>query len=156
MIWENLNRYYEKINKTALFLLNEIRQYAPDAKLLWYNLHEVKRNGKYETEFIPLPEVEADFSDGHIDFGVSFMNEIWAEITVSAEKALNMDLSGIASEREIEIYGSENYIVDFYSEGMDIESAKEKIKISGEKEIKIFFVPKEENNDIISYIMNMF
>ena len=29
--------------------------------MTWDNLHSVKQNGKYETEYIPFPEVEADF-----------------------------------------------------------------------------------------------
>ncbi|MBQ7875644.1 MAG: hypothetical protein IJ306_10920 [Oscillospiraceae bacterium] len=154
MNWENLNRYYEKIYKIAVDIWRDALRYIPDAKLSWYNLHNVKRNGKFEVEFMPFPEVELDFPEKHIDFGVSFMGEVWAEVTFDREYALeHIDFRNIAENREIEVYGAENYTEDFYCEGMDIDALKEKIKASKEEKIAVYFPPTEDGKDLIEYVI---
>jgi len=151
MNWGNLNSYYEKINKTAEKLLREVINFDPEAKLFWNNLRKVERNGEFETEYIPFPIVEANFNEKHFVLGVSFMNEIWAEITVSAKAATEMNFSEIAGEHEIEIYGAQKQTEFFYHKGMDLAAVNEKINLSGEEKITIYFVPQEKN--IIEYIM---
>lgn len=156
MTWENLNRYYEKINNIAADLWREVLGYVPGARLSWHNLHSVKRNGKLETEFIPLPEVELDYHEKHVDFGVSFMGEIWAEITLESEYAVEfIDFKHIAEEREIEVYGAKNYTEDFYHAGMDIDAVAGKIKASGEEKTAIYFSPTEDGKDLIKYVIKL-
>lgn len=132
-----LNSIYEPLDRTGRTVLKEVRELGYTAALNYYNLHEVKVDGAYQTEYFPLPEIEIRDQRLNADFGISLDMTGWLELTVSREKALDIDYEMLGRDWEIEVYGAENYLAD-YCRGRDgADEVKALIAASDEQQIHI-------------------
>jgi hypothetical protein len=135
-----------------------IKELGYDAKLCYCNLHEVKVDGEYVTEYFPLPEIEIDNMAICADLGISLDMTVWFEITITREAALSINYSELTKDTHLEVYGAENYLKDFYNDDMCSENVINAIEASNETQIHLCFYlsscDKETIKSFVTYLQN--
>lgn len=134
-----LNEIYEPFHRAGVEALRAIRALGYDAKMGYYNLHEVKVDGVYEKEFFPLPEITIFGIATSADCGIALDKTAWLELTIPREQALAIDYVTLANTTRLEVYGADAYLVDFYNAEMSIEPVRALIEASTEREIHLYF-----------------
>ncbi len=116
----------------------------------WFNGHYYKQNtGKWCKSYCPIPEVDIiDLCDVEIHFDKIV-------VTTKLKKETVMEYSfDILMQYRFEAYGTEDYLSDFYQSGQTIQSMKDKIAASDEKEVCFSFAfPLEtEGEQIFEFV----
>lgn len=131
--YNELNEIYEPLHEKAKNIYKEIIDNGYKASLGWYNMHSVKYKDKYITEFFPIPVITVEKI---CDIGLD-IDTIFVEATISREKALKIDYDFFIQNYNIEVYGVDDYLNDFYNASMKSSDIKLKIQESNENEIHI-------------------
>jgi hypothetical protein len=131
--YSTLNEIYEPLNKKAKKFYKEITSRGYKASFGWYNMHSVKCNGDYITEFFPIPIITIE-SIG--DIGLD-LDSTSIEVTIVKEKALKIDYNALIEKYSIEVYGADDFLSDFYNKSMSVSEIKMRIQNSNETQIHI-------------------
>ena len=112
-LFQQLNQVYAPLRGRAVRLTQALSRNGMEAKWGWYANHSVKVDGEYQTEEFPIPVVEVpDLCE--IGFN---LDVCWLEFRLPRELALAFDWERLPEGSEV--YGVENYLMDFYHAGMD-------------------------------------
>ena len=111
-----LNTLYKELHELGADLLRAVQALGYEARLCYHNLHEVRVDGEFQTEYFPLPEIEIS---GIADLGVSLDKSLWLELTVARQAALQLDYPSLARLARLEVYGADDYLRDFCNADMD-------------------------------------
>lgn len=129
--FEQLNTVYEPLSRRAALLCKALNETGSSAQWQWYANHSVFLEGNYRTESFPIPVITVK---GVCDIGLH-LNELWMEFQLPRERALTFDWSCLAAP--FEVYGVEDYLHDFYREGMEAERIAGRIEASGEQAVNV-------------------
>lgn len=140
-----LNQIYQPLYERSRQVMKVLCQHGYEVQLGFFNLHEVKVEGAYQTQYYPLPVI--DISSGEIGFNID--GSFWVDLTVPKEKALLVDYKALTTKHEFQVYGAEEYLKDLYNSDMDLAGLKERISSSREKEFHINFPLSDGEEDHI-------
>ncbi|MBQ8556120.1 MAG: hypothetical protein IJ438_09655 [Clostridia bacterium] len=101
----------------------------------WFNGHYRRdEHGEYAMDSFPIPEISVT---GVCDVELHFdMTAVTAKL--SRDKALRCTFEHWTGT-SFEAYGVEDYLLDFYKDGMSVEEMRENIRKSGEEEVFFTF-----------------
>ncbi len=128
---ELLNTVYEPLCSHSKALCSYLKEEGISCTRGFYNLHAVRKGDGFFTEHFPIPVVTAQ---GLGDFGFE-LDHVFFEAVLPREKALSFDFSSLACAHDVEVYGAEDFLTDFYHAGMDIEGLPSRIEKSAEREV---------------------
>ncbi|WP_242866812.1 DUF3201 domain-containing protein [Abyssisolibacter fermentans] len=145
-----LNEIYEPLHKKVKSIYKEVVDNGYKASIGWYNMHSVKYNDDFLTEFFPIPIITIE-SIGDIGLNI---DSIFFETTISREKALEVDYASLIEKYSIEVYGADDYLTDFYNKNMLLSDIKTRIQGSKETQICIalYFDMNIETNILLEII----
>ena len=126
---KQLNGIFGPPARRAAALASALKQKGVPASRGWYANHSVRVDGRWQTEEFAIPLVEVG---GLGDVGFD-LDGVWLELRLPREKALTFDYAALPAP--FEVYGLEDYLTDFYHEGMDPAELSRRIAESGEREI---------------------
>ncbi|MBU5438735.1 DUF3201 domain-containing protein [Tissierella sp. MSJ-40] len=98
-----------------------------------FNGHYIKINGRYEYQKYPIPVVAIE-GIGDIGFNI---NGIWFEFFIDKVEFNKVDIENLISRYKVEIYGGNNCLIDFYTEGKSVSDISHNIDISDEETVGI-------------------
>lgn len=133
--FETLNAVYKPLCDKATEINRELKNEGFQTTLQFHNNHSVKRNNVFITECFPIPVI---FIENVGSIGVD-IDSIWFEAVLPKEKAISIDYAKITSRYKIEIYGSENFLSDLYSEQIDMSDIIKNISDSSDVNICVLF-----------------
>lgn len=136
-VWQTLNGVYRPLHEAACSLAAVLREAGICAQLRYYNLHEIRRCGAWQTEYFPMPELELKTAGVCADLGLRLDGDAWCELRLSRSQALALDIPALAAAFSVEIYGARCYKADFYNAELSAEAAAARILASDEEEICI-------------------
>ena len=136
-VWQTLNGVYRPLYEAACSLAAVLREAGICAQLRYYNLHEIRRCGAWQTEYFPTPELELKAAGICADLGLRLDGDAWCELHLSRSRALALDIPALAAAFSVEIYGARCYREDFYNAELSAEAAAARISASDEEEICI-------------------
>ena len=128
-LFQQLNQVYAPLRSKALRLSGVLAKMGIEAKWGWYANHSVKVDGEYQTEEFPIPVVDVgDLCE--IGFN---LDGCWLEFQLPRAAALTFDWGRLPGDAEV--YGVENYLLDFYCAGMDLSGIAGRIAASAEQAV---------------------
>lgn len=139
---DQLNEIYKELHLKAHEIANEFAglHNGYEHSMGWYNGHYFKNEaGEYQMDFFPIPVISVhNICDIEISLdGISISTKL------KKDDALIFDYSTIEGMK-FEAYGVNDYLADFYTEGMTIEELISNIQESKEAEIGLsFFFDKD-------------
>lgn len=118
----------------------------------WYNMHSIKYNDDFIEEYFPIPVISVE---GVGDIGIN-LDHIFIETRISKEKVELLQLDYF-TDYNIEIYGVEDYLMDYYHPNIEKEIYKEKLYKSSEKEFHftINLLWDMDLDEIINFIFKL-
>ncbi len=129
-----LNEIYKPICAHTQNFLKALKTAGYSFERGFYNNHSVKAGGEWLTEYYAIPVVTVkDVCDVGFDIEHTFV-----ECKLTREKAVVFDF-GVFSDNDFEVYGTEDFLNDFYNSLLSLETLNQKIRQSAEKEIGITF-----------------
>ena len=129
VLFQQLNQVYAPLRGRAVHLTQALSRNGIDAKWGWYANHSVEVDGEYQTEEFPIPVVDVgDLCE--IGFN---LDGCWLEFQLPRAEALAFDWKQLP--RDAEVYGVENYLMDFYHIGMDLSGIAARIEESSEQAV---------------------
>lgn len=127
---QQLNDIFEPLHRKFNELKMILKRHGLDYyNAGWYNMHSVKYSDGFIEEYFPIPVLSVE---GVGDIGIN-LDYIFIETNISKGKAEFLALDRF-TEYDIEIYGVEDYLKDYYEPNIEQYSYKEKIHKSSEKE----------------------
>lgn len=135
--WQRLNEIYRPLHEKGCILARTLRAQGFDVCLTYCNGHEIRRCGRWQTEYFPMPELELQTAIGPADLGLRLDGSVWCELHLSRARALKLDYSALSAAYGIEVYGAENYLEDFYHPSLCTEAVAARIAASAEQDICI-------------------
>ena len=129
VLFQQLNQVYAPLRGRAVHLTQALSRNGIDAKWGWYANHSVEVDSEYQTEEFPIPVVDVgDLCE--VGFN---LDGCWLEFQLSRAEALVFDWGQLPGDAEV--YGVENYLMDFYHIGMDRSGVAERIAESTEQAV---------------------
>ncbi len=116
-----------------------MRALGYNARLCYCNLHEVKVDGVYQTEYFPMPEVEIRDAALSADLGIALDGSVWLEVTLSRDEALALYYKALAARAALAVYGTEQYLNDYLNETLPPAETAARIRQSNESHIHLCF-----------------
>lgn len=153
-IRNTLNNIYKPIHTMGRNLLKDLLDLGYNAKLCYCNMHEVKIDEKYQTEYFPLPEIVISDIAIYADLGISLDLTAWLELTITRETALMIDYNELSKHTYLEVYGANDYLQDFYNEKMCPLNVKDIIEGTDEQQIHLCFYLNDCNIETVKSLMN--
>ena len=136
---EILRRVYDRLEACAAALLGALRAAGFSARMGFFNGHYRKDDsGQYRRDSYPIPELEVECLCD-VEIGPE---EITVSALLSREDALSLDPAAL-SGFDFQIYGAEDYLLDFWEPGMSAAALRERIRQSSEAEIGFSFTVSE-------------
>lgn len=135
--FQMLNAVYELLHQLALRCGNFLESKGIKASLGYYNMHEIMVNEQYCTAYFPLPVLTFDYDNISCDLGINLEQQLWIELTVSKEKALQIPYQEWKTGFVVEIYGCENYLVKLNT---NVNSTLEIYRIIQESDETMFHI----------------
>lgn len=134
---DELNSLYQMLDIKArkLYKLFSNSDSLSECSYGYYNGHYYKNSiGEYEMWYFPIPVISLkNLCDIEIEFDF-----ISVSAKLKRETALSYDY-GKLEKYKFEVYGTESYLDDFYTEGQSFEELVSNIMKSSEKEIGFSF-----------------
>lgn len=145
-----LNSAYGRLAEKHTELMRVLSGHGFDVTSGWFNGHYKRTaDGTWDMEQYPIPVINVNrLSDIEIDFsGISVTNKL----TRDAASEYSFDLF---STYKFEAYGVDDYLSDFYHDGLTIQELKANIQSSAENEIGFqFFLPFDiEEGELIKLL----
>ena len=134
---KSLNEVYRKMDGKMREIAAPFRQNRDDFSFSYgyFNGHYYKNeNGEYEMDYFPIPVVSVE---GICDIEIG-LEEISISTKRTRREAVSYDY-GKLSGYHFEVYGVENYLEDYYTEGNTIEELLENVRKSPEEHIGFTF-----------------
>ena len=132
---DTLNSIYEPMCKKCTEIREKLESAGLSVSNGFYNNHYVKVKNDFVVEHFPIPVI---FIKNIGDIGID-IDSIWFEVKISKDKALLLDYEELINSYNINIYGADDFLNDFYHEKCDSALIKEKIRNSEETFICITF-----------------
>lgn len=130
-----LNSIYIPVCDKASELNQGLEKAGYPASMQFYNNHSIKRNGVFVTEFYPIPVISIkDIGDVGINF-----DSVWFEIVLPKDTAIKLNYAEISSKHKIEVYGTNDFLHDFFNETIDVSDVVSNISNSSEADVCILF-----------------
>ncbi|MDE6259448.1 MAG: DUF3201 domain-containing protein [Oscillospiraceae bacterium] len=143
-LFQQLNRIYAPLHSRALRLTQALAQRGIKAEWGWYNNHSVRVDGEYQTEEFPIPVVDVG---GLCEIGLD-SDGCWLEFRLPREAALAFDWGRLAEG--LEVYGVDDYLLDFYRAGMDIAGIAGRIEASAEQAVNAaLYFPADVEDQVL-------
>lgn len=135
---KELNSAYIQLETKFTGLLRELKQNQWETESGWYNGHYHKDGqGAWQREAYPIPVISVK---NLCDIEISF-HKIFVTAKLKRETACEYSYEKFR-QFSFEAYGVEDYLSDYYHEGLSLQDLKENIRNSTEKEIGFqFFFP---------------
>ena len=127
-----LNSIYEPLYKKTKKLTKYLANHGFSSSWQFCNLHSVRMEETFATEYFPIPVITVERL---CDIGLD-IERYFIEGKLKRMDALRFDFAQL-EDLDFEIYGINDYEVDFYHEGMDLTGIKSRIMASHESEIGI-------------------
>lgn len=145
-LFQQLNQIYAPLQGRACRLTRALAKKGVEASWGWYANHSVRVDGAYQTEEFPIPVVEAA---GLCEIGLD-LDGCWLEFQLPRAAALAFDWGALPEG--LEVYGAEDYLLDFYLAGMDMAGIAGRIMESTEQTVNaaLFFPPDVEDETLLS------
>lgn len=128
-----LNGIYKPLYEKTRFIYDKLKEKGYIVSYGWFNMHSVKHNDKFVIEYYPIPVIKV-YNMG--DIGID-MDSIFIECTLSKENSLKFDFNELTDKYTVEVYGTDDYMNDYYNKNLDIENLKSRINLSNEKQLKV-------------------
>ena len=147
-LFDQLNQVYAPLRGRAVRLTQALARNGMEAKWGWYANHSIKVDGEYQTEEFPIPVVDV----GNLcEIGLN-LDGCWVEFQLPREAALAFDYGRLPAG--VEVYGVENYLMDFYTAGMDRAGTAGRIAESTERAVNIAlsFPPDVEDAALLAAV----
>ena len=147
-LFQQLNQVYAPLRSRAGQLVQALAHNGLEAKWAWYANHSVKVDGEYQTEEFPVPVIDV----GELcEIGLN-LDEYWMEFQLPRETALAFDWELLPED--VEVYGVEQYLMDFYTAGMSRAGIAARIADSTEQAVNIAlsFPPDVEDAALLSAV----
>lgn len=138
-----LNEIYGTLCEKAKLIKALLDQEGVKYTCGFYNNHYVKKDGAFVAENYPIPVFSAENIG---DIGIDIDN-VWLEIVLPKEKALELDYAAICGFAGFELYGASDFLTDLYNAEMPLSGICDNIAKSGEREFCLLF-SFGENPDI--------
>ena len=154
---ELLNSIYRPLHEKGGAVCSAIAKSGYRAKLGYFNMHEVKVNNVYQTEYFPLPEIDIYDIAIYANVGISLDSSMWMELTIDRERALAINYEKLAEKAVPEVYGANNYLHDFFgpaSDPSDIKNIIDLISLSEEDQIHLQFSFKTVDSDALLALLD--
>lgn len=135
-IHERLNFIYSLSENVYKSLKNEMEL---KALYNYYNGHYIKINDKYEYQKYPVPVISIE-GKGDIGFNI---DGVWIEFFIDRETFYKANIEELINKYDVEIYGGNNCLIDFYSDGKSVEDLFSDIENSDEEIIGISIYLKD-------------
>ncbi|MGL4738210.1 MAG: DUF3201 domain-containing protein [Cellulosilyticaceae bacterium] len=129
---EVLNTVYKSLNTYKTDLINALNARGYSYKWGYYSGHYMRCDEKWMLEQFPIPVITVK---GLCDIGMD-LSHIFIESRLQREQALQFDFT-ILQKYKFEVYGTADYLNDFYNEDQDLGGIRERILDSMEQEIGI-------------------
>ncbi len=130
-LFQQLNQVYAPLRGRAVCLTQALAQKGIAAKWGWYANHCVRVDGEYQTGEFPIPVVDVgDLCE--IGFN---LDDCWLEFQLPRAAALPFDWQRLPEGAEV--YGVEDYLLDFYRAGMDLAGTAARITASAEQAVSV-------------------
>jgi hypothetical protein len=136
---DQLNDFCAPLHRAGIAMLKAVRALGYKARLCYCNLHEVKVEGGYQTEYFPLPEVEIRDGALSADLGIALDGSVWLEVTLSRDEALALDFEALAARAALAVYGTEQYLNNFLKETLPPAETAARIRQANESHIHLCF-----------------
>lgn len=145
MCIEELNKVYEPIYTHMKGVLNLLKQGGYHFDWGYFGQHYVKLNNEWVLEYYPIPVITIkDICDVGFD-----INHTFIEFKLKREHAMKFDFSKLHLYK-FEVYGINDFLIDFYNKNLDVSLISDRIKNSEEQEIGIsLFFKYNENHNIL-------
>lgn len=126
-----LNQLYRRLDERCTALTSALRAASFPATYAYHNGHYRKNDaGSYEMDYFPIPVISVDrLCDLEIN-----LEMISISAKLKREHALLFDYEKLA-RFQFEVYGVEDYLADYYRDGMPFEALRSNLGASGEAEI---------------------
>ena len=132
---EDLNKLYYRLEMKQIELFHGLFHRVFELKRGYYNgNYHRDKNGEYVMEYFPIPVIEVR---GYCDVEIN-LEDITVSTKLTKQKALEYNYDKL-TEYSYEAYGVEDYLQDFYKQGMTTAEFQAAIKKSEEKEIGFSF-----------------
>lgn len=126
-----LNQLYRCLDERCTALTSALRAASSPAAYAYYNGHYRKNDaGSYEMDYFPIPVISVD---GLCDLEIN-LDAVSISAKLKRKHALLFDYTKLARFR-FEVYGVEDYLADFYGEGMSFDELRSNLDTSDEAEI---------------------
>jgi len=147
-LFEQLNTVYKPMCEKSGEICDCLQNKGYKISSGFYNNHSKRIDGEFATEFFPIPIISIENIG---DIGID-IDEIWLEVVMPKEKAVDFDYSHIGEKHKFELYGADNYLTDLYNEHLNITDITEKIAASEESRfcILVYFEQDVDISDIIA------
>lgn len=131
----SLNASYKEIDLFAKNVLKTLEGLRFKCSLAYFNGHYCKgENGLFEYEHYPIPVISvAGLCDVEIDF-----DDVGVTAKLGKDAALDFDYGKLRGY-PFEAYGVQDYLADYYVDGMTLQQLKANVRASSETEIGFSF-----------------
>ena len=148
--FELLNTIYENLNQRRNEILKCLKVYGYECKCGYYSQHSIRFNNEWLIEQYPIPVITVK---GFGDVGID-INHIFLEVIISRSQGLSFDFNKLR-DYHFEVYGIDDFKMDFYNSKGSIATIHSKISDSEENEIGIsFFFPKDTEGSRVCLAIN--
>ena len=143
-----LNKIYEIADKDYRELLDcDIK-----CNLIYCRNNYIYYEGEYHLQKYPIPVIDIK---GSGDIGYNLDN-IFFEFSLNKTDFLNLNFEYILNSfEEVEVYGGENCLLDFYDKGGSVEEIKTKVSISDEENVMLSIYVDYDKENIINLFLDL-
>ena len=143
-----LNKIYKIANKDYHNLLDcDIK-----CNLIYCRNNYIYYEGEYHLQKYPIPVIDIK---GSGDIGYNLDN-IFFEFSLNKTNFLNLNFEYILNSfEEVEVYGGENCLIDFYDKGDSVEEIKTKVRISKKKKVMFSIYHDYDKENLIDLFLDL-
>lgn len=130
-----LNETYKNLCASRSRIVYMLKSAGYEPKHGFYNNHSVRIDGEFVTEYYPIPVISVS---GIGDIGID-IDGITLEAVLTRQQALELDYEKLLDRYDIEVYGAEDFLSDFYNKSMSRVNIIKNIEASNETKICVLF-----------------
>ena len=129
---DSINNNYRNLHERTVQFTEMLTKLGHKVEWGYYNSHSTIADGEPYLEYYPIPVVTVNDT---CNVGIDF-SRVFIEGKLYKDEAGNFDMDKFRDYR-FTVCGTENYLLDIYSDGMDADEFAESVSESGEEEIII-------------------
>ncbi len=147
---DRLNAEYLPLQRAGTAALAVVHALGFSASLGWYNRHEVRVDGEYETEWFPLPVVELKSLPHCADLGIRIDGSAWLELTLPRAEVAGAALARLHALFPFAMYGARDYLTDLIDPDGDASTLPVALAASEEESYHLLFELQATDADTLS------